>query len=258
MEYDNKCLLLEGKWLAKADQDAWIRRLADSGQNLNIRLTNDFAFKKAFHNKKALTGLLSALLDIPADDIVKLEFPDTFLHGEYVEDREGFDLLQTENLFSVIRLMDDKTHRVYSDKLSLRMLYLKQLEKASEEEKKTDVYHWAKLISAKDWKVLMDMAEHNEYMKAAVDEMEKINADKALRYLYLRRELEASDKTSIREYYTQQGIKQGRIEGRDEGLSDGSLMVILMLEDGYTKSEIDRIRTDPEFEKEMRKKYLTK
>ncbi|MEO2658063.1 hypothetical protein ABG959_09525 [Enterocloster clostridioformis] len=36
-----------------------------------------------------MTGLLSSLLDIPAGEITSLEFPDTFLHGEYAEDREG-------------------------------------------------------------------------------------------------------------------------------------------------------------------------
>ena len=40
-------------------------------------------------NKKALTGLLSCLLDIPAGQITDIGFPDTFLHGDYVEDHEG-------------------------------------------------------------------------------------------------------------------------------------------------------------------------
>ncbi len=66
-----------------------LKQLADSGRPLDISLTNDFAFKKTFRNKIALTGLLSSLLDIPAGEITSLEFPDTFLHGEYAEDREG-------------------------------------------------------------------------------------------------------------------------------------------------------------------------
>ena len=71
------------------EKEQLIRELADSDTALNICLTNDFAFKKAFRNKKALTGLLSALLDMHPEQIVDLEFPDTFLHGDYPEDREG-------------------------------------------------------------------------------------------------------------------------------------------------------------------------
>ncbi len=65
-----------------------IRKLADSDERLNIRLLNDFAFKTTFHNKAALTGLLSALLDIDPADIRKLEFMDSFLPGEYADDKE--------------------------------------------------------------------------------------------------------------------------------------------------------------------------
>ena len=61
------------------------------------------------------------------------------------------------------------------------------------------------------------MAKTNEYMQAAVDELEKINLDKALRYEYLRREMQASDETTIREYYTELGEKKGREAGRTEG-----------------------------------------
>ena len=35
-----------------------------------------------------------------------------------------------------------------------------------------------------NWEVLTNMAKTNEYMQAAVDELEKINLDKALRYEY--------------------------------------------------------------------------
>ena len=246
--------------------DPYLKTLADSDCPLDISLTNDFAFKKTFRNKKALTGLLSCLLDIPAGQITDMGFPDTFLHGDYVEDHEGildirlvlnhrkhinieiqmhtypfweerslfylakmytedlckgedysslkecihisilgFDLKQEGRLFSVIRLMDDRNCRVYSSKLSLRVLYLKQIENATEEEKQTDVYKWARLISVRGWEELKRMAGSDEYMNAAVEEMERINADKELRYWYLMREKAASDETTIRNYYIQKG-----------------------------------------------------
>ena len=72
-----------------------------------------------------------------------------------------------------------------------------------------------------NWKVLTNMAKTNEYMQAAVDELEKINLDKALRYEYLRREMQAADETTIREYYTELGEKKGREAGRSEGRIEG-------------------------------------
>ena len=126
----------------------------------------------------------------------------------------GFQLKQADCFYEKVRLMKD-SGKVYSDKLGLRMLYLNQLEKASEEEKQTDIYRWAKLISAKDWEVLTNMAKTNEYMEAAVDELEEINRDKGLRYEYLCREMRESDEATIREYYTELGRKSGRKEGED-------------------------------------------
>ena len=273
----------------KKKVDLQLKQLADSGRPLDISLTNDFAFKKTFRNKTALTGLLSSLLDIPAGEITSLEFPDTFLHGEYAEDREGildvkvrlnhckkvnieiqllshpfweerslfyisrmytedflkgqnYDALEecihisilgfprkgTEHFYSVIRLMDDKTGCVYSGKISLRVLYLSQLVSCSEEEKQTEIYHWAKLISARDWEVLKDMAKRNRYMKEAVEELERLNADKELRYLYLERLKAASDEATMQSYYKRlaedaqkNGLEQGLSQGLEQGLSQG-------------------------------------
>ena len=139
-----------------------IRMLADSDLTLNVQLINDFAFKKVFRNKKALTGLLSALLEIPVEEIV--------------------DLPEATRFYSIIRLMDVKTKLIYSDKLSLRVLYLNRLDQASKKERRTQVYRWAKLISARDWEDLRRIAMEDQYKAEAVKEMEKINADRKLRY----------------------------------------------------------------------------
>lgn len=283
----------------RKEGDRQLKQMAESDEPLVICLTNDFAFKKTFRNKIALTGLLSSLLAIPEEEIVRLEFPDTFLHGEYAEDREGildvkvhlnhsvkinieiqllsypyweerslfylsrmyaedflkgqdfgalescihisilgFPLKGAEHFYSVIRLMDEKTGRIYSDRLSLRVLYLSKLDTCSEEERHTEVYHWAKLISARDWRVLKEMAKRNKYMKEAVEEMERLNADKELRYLYLQRLMAASDETTMRNYYKrleEEAKKIGLAEGREEGIK---ALIEDSLEDGKDKDTI--------------------
>ena len=234
-----------------------IQMLADSNQDLNVSLINDFAFKHVFHNKKALKGLLSALLDIPPEEIVDLELLDTFQPGSYKQDKVGildikvhlnnnqkiniemqvrqqenwkerslfylgrmytadivsgedygvlepcihisiicFDMPELSRLYSVIRLIEEHTGQVYSDKLSLRVLYLKKLEDADETEQQTEIYRWAKLITAEDREVLRGMAMQDEYKAEAVKEMEKINSDRALRYEYISREIARMDAIS--------------------------------------------------------------
>ena len=284
-----------------------IQKLADSGLTLNVRLTNDFAFKKVFRNKKALTGLLSALLEIPVETIVKLEFLDTLQLGSYPKDKKGIldikvhlnnskkinielqvaeepywkerslfylcrmytaDLASGENysllepcihisilafdppegagLYSAIRIMDEKTRQIYSDKLGLRVLYLKKLNRATRKERKSEVYHWAKLISARDWDALRRIAMQDEYKAEAVREMEKINADRYLRYEYISQEIAQLDENTrraeerrLREAAREEGRSEGRIEGRIEGQRDGiSALIQTYQEFNRTKEEL--------------------
>lgn len=161
----------------------------------------------------------------------------------------GFPLSSTTHFYSVIRLRDDRTGRVYSDKISLRVLYLNKLDSCSEEEKQTEVYHWAKLISARDWEVLKDMAKRNRYMKEAVEELERLNADKELRYLYLQRLKAASDEATMRSYYKKlaqeavqngmsQGLEQGLLQGLEQGLEQGlSQGIKAMIEDNLEEGK---------------------
>ncbi len=266
-----------------------IRMLADSDLTLNVQLINDFAFKKVFRNKKALTGLLSALLEIPVEKIVDLEFLDALQLGNYKKDKKGildikvhlnnskkinieiqvkhetywkerslfylgrmytadlesgedysllepcihisilaFDLPEATRFYSTIRLMDVKTKQIYSDKLSLRVLYLNRLDQASKKERRTQVYRWAKLITAKDWEDLRRIAMEDEYKAEAVKEMERINADRELRYEYLSQEIARLDENTRRaeehrnrEKAREEGRREGRKQGRREGHEQG-------------------------------------
>ena len=172
-----------------------IRMLADSDLTLNVQLINDFAFKKVFRNKKALTGLLSALLEIPVEKIV--------------------DLPEATRFYSIIRLMDVKTKLIYSDKMSLRVLYLNRLDQASKKERRTQVYRWAKLITAKDWEDLRRIAMEDEYKAEAVKEMERINTDRELRYEYLSQEIARLDENT-RRAEEHRNREKARQEGREE------------------------------------------
>lgn len=295
-----------------------LKRLASGSEPLDISLTNDFAFKKTFRNRKALTGLLSSLLAVPATSITELEFPDTFLHGEYAESREGildvkvllnrtryinieiqmhsypyweerslfylsrmyaedfckgedysslkecihisilgFNQQSADYLYSIVKLVDIRGHKVYSSKMSLRVLYLNQIQNATKEERQSDVYKWARLISARDWEVLREMAGSDEYMNAAVEEMAKINTDKDLRYQYLMREKAASDETTIRNYYARKMEEErqaGLMEGQQEGQRRINRLIQLLLERSRG-GDISRMIHDSDFQEALMKEF---
>lgn len=254
--------------------DKELRELAESNRPLNIHLTNDFAFKKTFRNKKALKGLLAALLHMEPTDITEIRFIDTHLEGEYPDEHEGildiqlilngnrkinvemqiltftywrertlfylskmyvkgfekghsykeleqcihisilgFELFENPPLLSSFELWDVENKRLYSDKLSMRVLHLTQIDNATEEEKESDIYLWARLISSNDWEVLRMLAEKNEYIQAAKEELEKINANRELRYQYLQDERRLSDEATIRDFCREEGVALGRKQG---------------------------------------------
>ena len=56
-------------------------------------------------------------------------------------------------------------------------------------------------------------ADKNEYIKEAVDEVERINRDKALREKYLKRMMAVMDEESQKESYFEDGLEK-RIKGR--------------------------------------------
>ena len=118
--------------------------------------------------------------------------------------------------------MDEKTHQIYSDKMSLRVLYLNRLDQADEAERQTEVYRWAKLISARDWEDLRGIAMEDQYKAEAVKEMEKINADRKLRYEYISQEIARLDENT-RRAEARRKQEKARLEGREEGRKEGRL-----------------------------------
>ena len=63
-----------------------------------------------------------------------------------------FSLFKDSNEFyATYHLANDKTGRIYSDKLSLHVLQLNKGKYATEEDKASGIYHWAMLFKATTW-----------------------------------------------------------------------------------------------------------
>lgn len=288
-------------------KEAAILRLAQSKERLNLSVTNDFAFKTVFRNKKVLKGLLSALLDIPIRSITSIELPDPVAPGEFPDDKMGivdikiilnynwkiniemqvlpfpfweerslfylckmfvenlkkgmgydsleactmisilkYDLFECEDFYSNIQLIDRKTGRLYSDKINLHVLQLNQLEKATDKQRQSDLYLWARMISANDWEVLEMLAKQNEYIGEAVQELEKINSDPAKRYEYLYREMKELDENTIRNYF----IAKGKAYATEE-----LFHLIDLMANGGDGDKIPALGKDPLLRQQMSTKY---
>ena len=69
---------------------------------------------------------------------------------------EGEPIFYSQNV-----LMDMNKHRIYSDKFQVNVLELKQVELATEEDKKWNLDFWAKLFKAGTWEELKMIAKMN-------------------------------------------------------------------------------------------------
>ena len=78
-------------------------------------------------------------------------------------------------------MMNVKNHHVFSDKFILNVLDLTQIKLATDEDRLCELDYWAELFKAKTWEDLRMIAEKNQYMSRAAEEMYARNADESIR-----------------------------------------------------------------------------
>lgn len=200
-------------------RDDYLKKKAADSNGLNIQLTNIYAFRKTFKNTYIAKGSLMALLGLKEDEIADLKVTDPFEEGESEQEKEG--------------ILDIKTGEEYNDKLQFHVVQLKKLEDAAKEEKETELYYWAKLLAAKDWKEVDDTIKGNPYREAVKDEMYKMSQDERERYLYLREEMAYSDEISRMKTAREEGLEEGRKEGKQL-----FLQCIRLKKQGFSKEKI--------------------
>ena len=83
--------------------------------------------------------------------------------------------------FATYRLMNVKSHKIYSDKLRLSVLDLKQIELATEEDKSYNIDYWARLFKATTWKELRKMAEQYPIFNEAARTAAVLSEDEKIR-----------------------------------------------------------------------------
>ena len=77
--------------------------------------------------------------------------------------------------------MDVNTHRIYSDKFSLYVLDLSQIDLATKEDCFWQVDEWAKLFKATTWEEIKMTADKNEYLTETSNTLCDLYADRNVR-----------------------------------------------------------------------------
>ena len=83
--------------------------------------------------------------------------------------------------YASYKMMNVKNHHVFSDNFVLNVLDLTQIKLATDEDRLCELDYWAELFKAKTWEDLRMIAEKNQYMSRAAEEMYARNADESIR-----------------------------------------------------------------------------
>ena len=83
--------------------------------------------------------------------------------------------------YAEYRMMNVKTHHIYSDKLQLHVLELSQIKLATEEDKKYGIDRWARLFKSTTWEEIRMIIAENKYLNEAAEEMYRLNAEEKIR-----------------------------------------------------------------------------
>ena len=92
-------------------------------------------------------------------------------------DLKGF----TPEFYATYQLLNVKNHELYSDKFVLSVVNLNQIDKATEEDRKYGIDHWARLFKADTWEAIKKMAQENEYISDAAETMFESSQDISIR-----------------------------------------------------------------------------
>lgn len=106
----------------------------------------------------------------------------------------------------------DTAHK-YSDKMSIRVLELNQLDRVADDQKKSNLYYWASFFKAKTWEEMWMLAEKDETIRECVFTYKELTADEKVRMQSEARE----------DYYRRLNCaeKRGLNKGIEEGLERG-------------------------------------
>ncbi|MFR8428760.1 MAG: Rpn family recombination-promoting nuclease/putative transposase [Roseburia inulinivorans] len=83
--------------------------------------------------------------------------------------------------YASYKLLNEKTHARYSDKFILRVVNLKQIDSATDEDRANRIDYWARLFTATTWEEIKMLAQNNDFIASASQSLYESNADEITR-----------------------------------------------------------------------------
>ncbi|MCM1119174.1 MAG: Rpn family recombination-promoting nuclease/putative transposase [bacterium] len=99
--------------------------------------------------------------------------------------------------YATYKMMNVKTHHIFTDKIALSVVNLKYIDMATQEDREWETDHWASLFKATTWEELKMLAERNQVMGEAVNTIYELTADEAIREQCKAREKHIKEMNTI-------------------------------------------------------------
>ena len=122
--------------------------------------------------------------------------------------------------YASYKMMNVKNHHVFSDKFILNVLDLTQIKLATDEDRLCELDYWAELFKAKTWEDLRMIAEKNQYMSRAAEEMYARNADESIREQCRVREENLAYERYVKEQLEQLSKLRKELAEKDQKLAE--------------------------------------
>ena len=117
---------------------------------------------------------------------------------------------QYPEFYAAYRMLNTKNHHELTDKFTLRVVELNQIEKATEEDRRWKIDYWAALFKATTWEEAQMLAEQNSDLEEAVVTMYEMTAEEAIREQCRARE----------DYYRTINTFKAEIQNRENALEE--------------------------------------
>ena len=127
---------------------------------------------------------------------------------------------QDQRCYRKITLCDVETGEQYTDLMELHVLELKKL--PPEDQNEDGVIRWMRFLGGKSRKEFEDMAEKDEYIKEAYEDLKKLSLDGQKRLEYEVRQRAIRDHNSQMKSAERRGIEIGEERGEKRGIEIGT------------------------------------
>jgi len=140
--------------------------------NLEMQVKNEFNWAD-----RSLTYLCRAFDQLQSGQEYEETLP--VIHIGFTD----FTLFPDEpEFYATYRMINIKNHsQVYSDKFTLSVVDLTQIDNATEDDKSSKIDYWARLFKAKTWEELQMLAQKDEYLQEAATSIRIANEAEIVR-----------------------------------------------------------------------------